>query len=205
MGRLLKIHPENPEGRKIDQVCEVLKNGGMVIYPTDSVYAVGCDISRQDVVERIYQFKGLDPTKANMTFLCSSISQVSEYASQINNEVFRIMKRNTPGPFTFIIKANNTVPKIFKNKRRTIGVRIPSNKIVLDIIEKMGRPLMSTSLKRDDDILEYYTEPSYIFEKHGNLFDLIIDGGIGRMEPSTIVDCTEPVPEIIREGYEELR
>nr|MBS0038430.1 threonylcarbamoyl-AMP synthase [Saprospiraceae bacterium] len=205
MGRLLKIHAENPEGRKIDQVCEALEKGEMVIYPTDSVYAIGCDILRQDVVEKIYQFKNLDPTIANMTFLCKDISQVSEYASQINNEVFRILKRNTPGPFTFIIKANSEVPRIFKNKRRTIGVRIPANKIVLSMIEKLGRPLLSTSLKRDDDLLEYYTDPSYIYEKHKNNFDIIVDGGLGHTDPSTIIDCTEAVPEIIREGFEELR
>ena len=205
MGRLLKIHPENPEGRKIDQVCEALEDGKMVIYPTDSVYAIGCDILRQDVVEKIYQFKKLDPAVANMTFLCKDISQVSEYASQINNEVFRILKRNTPGPFTFIIKANSEVPRIFKNRRRTIGVRIPANKIILHIIEKLGRPLLSTSLKAEDDLLEYYTDPSYIYEKHQNSFDLIVDGGLGHTDPSTIVDCTGEVPEIIREGFEELR
>lgn len=205
MGKLLKIHSENPEGRKIQEVCETLGNGGMVIYPTDSVYAIGCDILRQDVVERIYQFKGLDSSLAHMTFLCKDISQVAEYASQINNDVFRMLKRNTPGPFTFIIKANNQVPRVFKNKRRTIGVRIPKNKIVLDIIESLGRPLLSTSLKRNDDLLEYYTEPSFIYERYGNQFDIVIDGGIGQTEPSTIVDCTEEIPEIIREGFEELR
>ena len=205
MGKLLKIHSENPEGRKIQEVCETLENGGMVIYPTDSVYAIGCDILRQDVVERIYQFKGLDSSLAHMTFLCKDISQVAEYASQINNDVFRMLKRNTPGPFTFIIKANNQVPRVFKNKRRTIGVRIPKNKIVLDIIENLGRPLLSTSLKRNDDLLEYYTEPSFIYERYGNQFDIVIDGGIGQTEPSTIVDCTEEIPEIIREGFEELR
>jgi len=205
MGKLLRIHPENPEGRKIKEICDSLESGGMVIYPTDSVYAIGCDILRQDVVERIYQFKGLDPTLANMTFLCKDISQVAEYAAQINNDVFKILKRNTPGPFTFIIKANSQVPRIFKNKRKTIGVRIPKNKIVLDIIESLGRPLLSTSLKRNDDLLEYYTEPSFIYEKYGNQFDIIIDGGIGQTEPSTIVDCTEEIPEIIREGFEELR
>jgi len=206
MGKLLKIHPENPEGRKIKQACETLENGGMVIYPTDSVYAIGCDILRQDVVEKIFQFKKLDSAIANMTFLCKDISQISDYASQINNEVFRLMKRNTPGPFTFIIQANNQVPKIFKNRRKTIGVRIPSNKIVLEIIEAMERPLLSTSLKNDtDDIMEYYTDPSFIYEKHGKHFDLVIDGGIGLAEPSTIIDCTQEIPEIIREGYEELR
>ncbi|TVQ45756.1 MAG: threonylcarbamoyl-AMP synthase [Saprospirales bacterium] len=205
MGKLLKIHPENPEGRKISEVCKTLEGGGMVIYPTDSVYAIGCDILRQDVVERIFQFKGLDPTLANMTFLCKDISQIAEYAAQINNDVFKILKRNTPGPFTFIIKANSQVPRIFKNRRRTIGVRIPKNKIVLDIIEGLGRPLLSTSLKRNDDELEYYTEPSFIYERYGSQFDTIIDGGIGQTEPSTIVDCTEEIPEIIREGFEELR
>lgn len=206
MGKLLKIHPENPQGRKISQVCESLENGGIVIYPTDSVYAIGCDIERQDMVEKIYQFKKLDPAIANMTFLCKDISQVSEYAFQINNEVFRMMKRNTPGPFTFIIQANNQVPRIFKNRRKTIGVRIPSNKIVLDIVETLGRPLLSTSLKNNsDDVMEYYTDPSYIFEKYGNQFDIVIDGGIGKTEPSTIIDCTQEIPEIIREGHEELR
>lgn len=205
MGKLLKIHPESPQERKIEEACKSLEDGGMLIYPTDSVYAVGCDILRQDVVERIYQFKNLDPATANMTFLCKDISQISEYAAQINNEVFRLMKRNTPGPFTFIINANSAVPRIFKNRRKTIGVRIPSNKIVLSMIEMLGRPLLSTSLKRNDDVIEYYTDPSFIFDRYGNQFDIVIDGGIGQTVPSTIIDCTQEIPEIIREGYEELR
>src|SRR5690554_4881514 len=202
---LLKIHPENPEGRKIDKIVEILRNGGIIIYPTDSVYALGCDFANQDAVDRICRLKNLDPTKANLTFMCKDISQVSEYTSQINNDIFKTMKRNTPGPFTFIIPSNNQVPKLFKNKKRTVGVRISENNIVQDIIETLGNPIISTSLKKDDDkIVEYFTDPGLIYEDYENAVDVVIDGGIGNIEPSGIVDCTGDELILIREGIKEI-
>ena len=202
---MLNIHPENPQGSKIDRVIEELKKGAVMIYPTDSVYAYGCDFANQEAVDKICKLKGLDPAKANLTFICKDISQISEYTAQFDTEVFRVLKRNLPGPYTFILKSNNTVPKLFKNKKRTVGVRIPDNKIVLEIVEKLGNPILSTSLKTDEDIIEYYTDPERIKEKYESQVDFIINGGIGNNEPSTVVDATGDRIEILREGLQPLK
>ncbi|MCR9287919.1 MAG: L-threonylcarbamoyladenylate synthase [Bacteroidetes bacterium] len=201
---LLRINTENPEGRKISQVVDTLKKGGVIIYPTDTVYGLGCDIFNQKAVERICRLRKLDPKKAHLSFICNDISQISKYTQQIDNEIFKLMKRNLPGPFTFILKSNNAVPKLFKNNKRTVGVRIPDNLIVRSIIEEMGHPLLTTSLKSDDEILEYFTDPIDIHDDYKKLVDIVIDGGIGGNVPSTLIDCTDSGFEILREGAGEL-
>lgn len=197
---LLKINPDNPEGRKIDQVVDALNDGGIIIYPTDTVYGLGCDIENDKAVERICQLRGLDPKKAMLAMICRDISQVSEYAQQIDNPVFRLLKRNLPGPFTFVLNAANSVPKMFKNRKKTIGVRVPDHQVPQAIIEKLGRPILTTSLKSDDEILEYVTDPEAIFEDFKKLVDIVIDSGPGGNTPSTVVDCTDEKPVVLRLG-----
>lgn len=201
---LVKINAENPEGRKIRQVVETLEEGGIIIYPTDAVYGLGCDIFNQKAVERICWIRKLDPSKAMLSFICKDISQIAEYAHQLDNTVFKLMKRNLPGPFTFILQSNNQVPKLFKNRKRTIGVRIPNNPITLAIVEEFGRPILSASLKEENDVVEYITSPEDFYEEYKNLVNLVVDGGPGRNEPSTVVDCTGTEPVILREGIGEL-
>lgn len=202
---LLEIHPQNPESRKVQQVVKTLERGGVIIYPTDTVYALGCDILNQKAVQQICRIRGLDPKKANLTFICSDISQLASYANQLDKDIFKTIKKNTPGPFTFILKANKQVPKVLQNKRKTIGVRIPDNQIALDIIEALDRPILSISLKNDDEILEYFTNASEIYDDFQKQVAIVIDGGVGQNVPSTVVDCTGSEPEIIREGVEPLR
>ncbi len=201
---LLKIHPDNPSERHIKQVVETLEDGGVIIYPTDTVYGLGCDIFNHKAVDKICKIRGLNPVKANLTFVCEDIKQISEFAKQLDNELFKTLKRNLPGQFTFILKANNKVPKLFKNRKKTIGVRIPENNIANAITRKLGRPILSISLKSDDEILEYFTDPEEIYDDFKNRVDIVIDGGIGSNEPSTVVDCTKGEPEVIREGKGEL-
>ena len=202
---MISIHPENPQGRKLDQVIEILEAGGVIAYPTDSVYALGCDFANQSAVDKICKLRGLDPVKANLTFICHDISQISEYTAQFSTETFRVLKRNLPGPYTFILRSNNAVPKLFKNKKRTVGVRIRNNNIVLEMVKRLGRPILSTSLKNDEDVVEYYTDPSLIEEQWGNQVDAVIDGGIGNVEPTAVVDCTGDEMVLIREGIQALR
>lgn len=197
---LLKINHDNPEERKIKQVVESLQEGGIIIYPTDTVYGLGCDIFNPKAVERICRLRGLKPEKAMLSFICEDISQIADYAYQIDNEVFKVLKKNLPGPFTFVLRANNTVPKLFKNRKRTIGVRIPENNIARNIVKELGRPILSISLKSDDEILEYFTDPIDIFDDFKKLVDIVIDGGIGNNNPSTVVDCTGDDLEVIRQG-----
>lgn len=201
---LLKINADNPEGRKIQQVVEALKNGGIIIYPTDTVYGLGCDINNNEAVEKICRIRGLDPQKARLSFICKDISQITDYTTPIDNQVFRMMKKNLPGPFTFVLNSNNAVPKMFKNRKRTIGVRIPDHNIPLAIVEALGRPILTTSLKSDDEVIEYFTDPIDINEDFKKLVDIVIDGGICGNVPSTVVDCTNAQPEVIREGAGEL-
>jgi len=197
---LLKINPDNPEARKIQQVAETLRNGGIIIYPTDTVYGLGCDINNNDAVEKICRLRRLEPEKAMLSFICKDISQITDYALPIDNQLFKLMRKNLPGPFTFVLKSNNTVPKMFKNRKRTVGARIPNHNIPLAIVEELGRPILTTSLKSDDEVLEYFTDPIDIYEDFKKLVDIVIDGGICGSVPSTIVDCTGNEPEIIREG-----
>lgn len=197
---LLNIHPNNPDKRKIAQVIETLQNGGVIIYPTDTVYAFGCDINNQKAIEKICRIKGIDPKKSNLSFICSNISQIASYIKPIDNTIFREMKANLPGAYTYILKANNTVPKLFKNRKKTVGIRIPDNSIALTLVEELGNPVLSSSVKNEeDDIFPYFTDPIDIYERYSNLVDLVIDGGISRGKGSTIVDCTGSEPIIIRE------
>ncbi|NRA50945.1 MAG: threonylcarbamoyl-AMP synthase [Phaeodactylibacter sp.] len=197
---LVKINPDNPEGRKINQAVEVLQAGGVIVYPTDTVYGLGCDIYNAKAVDRICKLRGLDPVKARLSFICKDISQVADYAQQIDNTVFRLMKKNLPGAFTFVLKSNNKVPKMFKNRKRTIGIRIPDNNISKALVEALDRPILTASLKSDDEIMEYFTDPIDINEDFGKLVDMVIDGGIGNNQPSTVVDCTDDEPVILRQG-----
>ena len=200
---LIEIHPVSPEPRKIKQAADVLRDGGIIVYPTDTVYGLGCDIFNHQAVEKVCKIKHLDPDRAMLSLICKDISQVSEYAWQLDNNVFRMLKKNLPGPFTFILRSGNSVPKLFKNRKRTIGIRIPDNKIALALVEEMGRPILSTSLKLDsdaEDYDEYPTDPQDFREYFEKISDLVIDGGIGGHEPSTLVDCSNGEIEVIRQG-----
>ena len=201
---LLKINSDNPAERKIRIVVDKLLEGGVIIYPTDTVYGLGCDIFNQKAVDKICKIRGLNPEKAMLSFICKDISQVAEYSLQLDNQVFRLMKKNVPGPFTFVLRSNSQVPKLFKNRKKTIGVRIPDNNITTAIVEILGRPILTTSLKSDDEILEYFTDPEDIYEDFKKIVDIVIDGGLGNNIPSTVVDCTNTEPLIIREGAKEL-
>jgi tRNA threonylcarbamoyl adenosine modification protein (Sua5/YciO/YrdC/YwlC family) len=197
----LSIHPKNPEERKIKQVVECLQDGGLIVYPTDTIYGLGCDLHNQRAIERICQIKGIKPKKANFAFICHDLSHISEYARSLSNATFRLMKKALPGAFTFVLPATNKVPKILDNNRKTIGIRIPDHPIPRMIVEKLGNPIITTSIHNDDDeIIEYITDPELIYEKFSSLVDIVIDGGIGGIYASTIVDCTNDSFEIIRQG-----
>lgn len=195
---LIKIYPENPNQKEIAKVVETLRNGGLIIYPTDTIYGIGCDITNARAVESICKLKGIDPRKANLSFICYDLSHISEYA-KVSNTVFKTMKKNLPGAFTFILEGNNKLPKLFKEKK-TVGIRVPDNDIIRTIVNQLGNPIMSTSVKDDDLVHEYFTDPELIHEKFGNIVDIVIDGGYGEVEPSTIVDCTGAEIEITRQG-----
>ncbi len=197
---LISINPDNPENRKIEQVVEELSRGGVIIYPTDTVYGLGCDIFQAKSIERICRLRKLDVAKANLTIICKDIAQLSSYTKQLENVIFKVIKKNTPGPFTFVLKSGNEIPKIFKNRRKTIGVRIPANKIAQSIIEELGHPILSISLKSEDEILEYFTDPTEIYDDFQKLVDLVVDGGMGKNVPSAIIDCSEGDINILREG-----
>jgi len=202
---LLRIHPDNPDPRRIHGVVETLRQGGIIIYPTDTVYALGCDIFQQKAIEKIARIKNIDPNKAHFSFVCHNLSHLSDYSKPLDNNIFKMLKRNVPGPFTFILEANNEVPKRFRKNKKTVGIRVPANNIVLEIVRQLGHPILSTSLIANDDIVEYYTDPELIHEKYVKLVDLVIDGGIGGLEPSTVVDCTKDEFEIIREGLGKIQ
>ena len=197
---LLRIYPENPNESHIRKVVEVLEEGGIVIYPTDTVYAIGCDIKAHKSIEKIARLKGLNPINPDMSLIFHDMSQLSEYTIIRDNSVFKLLKRNLPGPFTFIVQANNQIPKLFKNKKKTVGIRIPDNSIVLDLVKELGRPIMTTSIHDPDEVIEYTTDPELIYEKYGDFAEIVIDGGYGRNEASTIVDCTSQEIKIVRQG-----
>ncbi len=198
---LIKISSDKPQEKEIEKVVQGLKNGGVIIYPTDTVYALGCDIYQTKAIERIARLKKIDPEKALFTFICSDISDISNYVLPIPNSVFKIIKKLIPGPYTFILNANNNVPKILKQNRKTIGIRVADNNITREIIKQLTHPILSSSLvDEEDDIKEYYTDPEEIYEQYKNKVDLIVDGGYGNVVPSTILDCTKEEIEVIREG-----
>jgi len=199
---LIKIYPENPNPKEIAQVVETLRNGGLIIYPTDTIYGIGCDIFNARGVETICKLKNIDPRKANLSFICYDLSHISEYA-KVSNSAFKLMKKNVPGPFTFILEGNNHLPKLFKAKK-TVGIRVPDNNIIRTIVKELGNPILSTSVKDDDLVLEYFTDPELIYEKFKDLVEIVIDGGYGAIEPSTIVDFTNDEIEITRQGKGEL-
>lgn len=202
---LLKIHPENPSEKQLRKVVDSLKAGGIIIFPTDTVYALGCDINQQKAAERIAQLKQTTLSKAHFSFVCYDLSHISDYTSHINKTTFRLMKKNLPGPFTFILQANNNIPKIFQSRKKTIGIRVPKNNIAQEIVNLLGHPLMSSSILDNDEILEYTTDPELIHERFKQQVDIVIDGGFGNNVPSTIVDCTtEEEYEIIRQGRGQL-
>lgn len=197
---LLKLYPENPNPDRIRKVVAVLEDGGIIIYPTDTVYAMGCDIKAHKSIEKIAQLKGLNPLNPDMSLIFRDMSQLSEYTVIRDNSVFKLLKRNLPGPFTFIVQANNQIPKLFKNKKKTVGIRIPDNTIVHEIVRELGRPIMTTSIHDPDDVIEYTTDPELIYEKYREFADIVIDGGYGRNEASTIVDCTGDEIIVVRQG-----
>lgn len=197
---LLRLYNENPNPRDVRKIAEVLRDGGIIIYPTDTVYGMGCDIMNAKAVENVARYKGIKVEKANFSFICSDLSHLSDYTRPISNSVFKIIKKNLPGPFTFILEANNNVPKYFKGKKKTVGIRIPDNNIIRDIVYELGNPILSTSIHDEDEIREYTTDPELIYEKYQDFADIVVDGGPGELAPSTIVDCTGNEIEIIREG-----
>jgi len=201
--KLIKLYPENPDPKKLDQIVGVLKEGGVVIYPTDTVYGIGCDIFNQKAIERVAKIKNLKPEKANFAFICHDLSHLSNYA-KVSTPVYKIMKRALPGPFTFILPATSAVPKILNNKRKTIGIRIPDNNIVRSLVQLLENPILTSSIVDEDDVLEYSTDPELIFEKFQNLVDVVIDGGNGHNVASTIVNFESDQFEIIRQGLGDL-
>ena len=197
---LVKLYPENPNPKTIEQVVEVLKKGGIIIYPTDTVYGMGCDITNQRAIEKICRLRGIKPDKANFSFICSDLRHISDYIKPIDTTVFRLLKKALPGPFTFIFNANNNVPKLLSSNKKTVGIRVPDNNIAREIVLILGNPILSTSIHDDDDVIEYSTDPELIHEKYENEVDIVIDGGYGDNEPSTVVDCTSGDFDVIRQG-----
>ena len=197
---LVRLFNENPNPQVIQKVVQVLRDGGVIVYPTDTVYAIGCDISNNKAVEKIARYKGINIEKANFSFICSDLSHLSDYTKPIPNAVFKLMKKNLPGPFTFILAANNNVPKYFKGKKKTVGIRVPDNNITREIVAQLDNPILSTSIRDDDEILEYTTDPELIYEKFKDMADVVIDGGYGELIPSTVVDCSGDEVVILREG-----
>ncbi len=195
---LLQLHPTNPQPRHLKTIAECLADGGVIIYPTDTLYGLGCDIFKPKAIERICRIKNIDPAKAQLSFVCSSLSDLSQYTRSISTPLYRLLKNYLPGPYTFILPASKEVPKILQSKKSTIGLRIPDNKIANVIVENLGHPLLSASLP--GEMVEEYTDPELIFENFKKLVDIVIDGGIGGMEPSTVVDCTTDHYEILRQG-----
>ena len=201
---LLKIHSENPHDKKIQQVVECLKDGGVIIYPTDTVYGLGCDIFKQKAVEKIARIKKVNIKKHNFSFICSDLSHLSDFTKPMDRSTYKLMKKALPGAFTFILNANNTIPKLFKNNRKTIGIRVPNHNIPRNIVELLGNPILTTSIRDDDSIVEYSTDPELIYEKYKKQVDIVIDCGYGNLVPSTIVDCSKVEIEIIRQGLGKL-
>ncbi len=197
---ILEVNPQNPQNRNIFKVADILESDGVIIYPTDTVYALGCNIFSHKGIEKLCMIRGIKPEKAKMSFICKDIAQIAEFTRQIDNNTFKILKEYLPGPYTFILNASNKLPRLMKNKKKTIGVRIPASPIVKSIIETLGQPILSMSLKSDGDFEDYFTDPIDIHEKMGKRVDLVVDGGLGKVSPSTVVDLTTETPTIIRQG-----
>lgn len=203
MSEFIKIYPDNPNPAAIKKVVDVLRKGGLVIYPTDTVYGLGCDITNSRALEKLARIKGIKLAKANWSFICADLSNLSEYVKQIDTFTFKILKRALPGPYTFILPGNNNLPKDFK-KKKTVGIRIPDNSIAQALVEMLGNPIVSTSIRDEDELLEYTTDPELIYEKWQNLVDVVVDGGYGDNMASTVIDLSTGYPEVIREGKGDL-
>ncbi|PID70369.1 MAG: threonylcarbamoyl-AMP synthase [Flavobacteriales bacterium] len=199
MAEFIKIYNENPNPKAIDRVVKALQNGGLVIYPTDTVYGLGCDITNIKALEKVARIKGTKLEKSYFSFICNGLSHLSDYVKQIDTATFKILKRTLPGPYTFVLPGSNNLPSHFK-KKKTVGIRIPDNNIVKAIVSKLGNPIVSTSIKDDDEVIEYTTDPELIFEKWQKLVDIVVDGGYGGNEPSTVIDLSNGQIEVIREG-----
>jgi tRNA threonylcarbamoyl adenosine modification protein (Sua5/YciO/YrdC/YwlC family) len=200
----IKLYPENPDPRKISQVIEVLRKGGVIIYPTDTIYGMGCDIFNQKAIERIGLIKGVKPKKEHFSFICYDLSNISEYTRSLSTPVFKMMKKALPGPFTFILAANNKVPKLLNSKKKTVGIRVPDHSIPRLLVKELGQPILTTSIRDEDDVIEYSTDPELIYEKYKDLVDIVIDGGYGNNVASTVIDCSGDQIEVLREGLGEI-
>ena len=197
---LIEIHPDNPEPRKITEVVNCLRKGGVIIYPTDTIYSIGCDLRNKKAIENVARLKGVRLRKAQFSLICYDLSSIGDYTKQFDRSVFKAMNKALPGPYTFILNAGNKVPKLFETNKKEVGIRIPDNNIARQVVHELGNPIIATSVHDDDEILEYTTDPSLIHEKYENLVDLVVDGGYGKNNPSTIVDCTDGEINVIREG-----
>lgn len=202
--QFLKIHPENPPLKKILEAVDILRQGGIIIYPTDTIYGIGCDLHNARAVERLCQIKGIKPEKANLSFVCSDLTHISDYAKGISTQTYKVMKKALPGPFTFILEASSKVPKFGGAKKKTVGIRVPDNDICLMLVRELGNPIISTSIHDEDEVIEYSTDPELIYEKYRGLVDAVIDGGYGKNIASTVVDCVDDVFDVIREGAGDL-
>ena len=197
---IIRLYNENPKFKDILKIVEILREGGVIIYPTDTIYGIGCDITKPKAVERVARIKNIKPEKADFSFIFYDLSHISDYCKPIPNPIFKLIKKNLPGPFTFILNANSNIPKLFKNTKKSIGIRVPDNNIIREIVKELGNPILSTSVHDEDEIIEYTTDPELIHEKYGELVDLVIDGGYGDNHPSTVIDCTSGEPLLVREG-----
>jgi len=200
----ISIHPVNPEARKIEKAAEVLRKGGIIIYPTDTIYGIGCDLLNKRAIERLCQITGVQARKLDLSFICNDLSHISKYVKRLDTPVFKVLKKALPGPFTFIFESSSNVPKILDVNKKTVGIRIPDNNIARMIVAQLGNPLITSSIKDDDEILEYTTDPESIYEDFKNKVDLVIDGGPGGNVPSTVIDCTSGNFDVIREGRGEI-
>ncbi|PWL30246.1 L-threonylcarbamoyladenylate synthase [Roseivirga spongicola] len=198
----IRLYPENPESHKLDQIVEVLRDGGVIIYPTDTVYGIGCDFSNSKAVQRVCQIKNTKPNA--LSIICYDLSEISEYTKHLSTPVFKVMKKALPGPFTFILSANSNVPKTLNAKKKTVGIRVPDNNIPRELVKRLGKPIITTSIRDEDEVIEYSTDPELIYEKYENLVDVVIDGGYGSNVPSTVVDCSGDYFEVIREGLGDI-
>ena len=201
---LVKIYPNNPNEKQLEEVVACLRSGGLIIYPTDTVYGLGCDIYQAKAIEKLCKLRNIKPEKANLSFICADLSHLSDFVKPIDNAVFRVLKHVLPGPFTFILNANNKVPKLMHSNKKTVGIRVPDNEIARNIVKLLGNPIVSTSIHDDDEVVEYSTDPELIYEKYKDLVDIVIDGGYGELQASTVVDYTSDEPVILRQGKGDL-
>lgn len=204
MALLFEIHPDNPQEKHLNTIIECLKDGGVIIYPTDTVYGIGCDINKNRAVERVCKIKGIKPEKSNFSLICYDLSHLSDFTKHVSTPVYKVMRKALPGPFTFILEANSSVPKLFKHKKNTVGIRIPDNNIVREIVRLLENPILSSSVKDEDELVEYTTDPELIYEKFNDKVDIIVNGGYGKNEASTIVDCSDGEFNIVRQGLGDL-